>query len=162
MKQKSVSMLKWLIGKYSVQAHLMHQATYSLCMNNCRFVPLNTSFVCSFLHHWRRCVFDFKPTNRLWKSLDSVMLFACVFSLLCIVFSTLRDFSPLLLHLCSRFCHKLGIKGPFKRASSKWTWQQSQGVVIWVDMQINISHHQPLVGGAWGQDDEVWPIRSLI
>lgn len=25
-------------------------------------------------------------------------------------------------------------------------------------MQINISHHQPLVGGAWGQDDKVWPI----
>lgn len=29
-------------------------------------------------------------------------------------------------------------------------------------MQINISHHQPLVGGAWGQDDEVRPILSVI
>lgn len=31
------------------------------------------------------------------------------------MFSTLRDFSPLFLHLCSGYCHKLGIKGPLKR-----------------------------------------------
>lgn len=35
--------------------------------------------------------------------------------LVCFVFSTLRDFFPLLLHLCSGYCHKLGIKGPLKR-----------------------------------------------
>ena len=34
---------------------------------------------------------------------------------MCILFSTLRDFFPLMLHLGSGDCHKLGIKGPLKR-----------------------------------------------
>lgn len=34
--------------------------------------------------------------------------------------------------------------------------------MIWADMQINISHHQPLVVGAGGQDDNVQPIESSI
>lgn len=35
-------------------------------------------------------------------------------------------------------------------------------MVIWVDMQINISHLQPPLGRARGQKDEVQPIQSLI
>lgn len=34
-------------------------------------------------------------------------------------------------------------------------------MVIWADMQINISHLQPLLGGARGQKDEVQPIRGI-
>ncbi|CAB1423784.1 unnamed protein product [Pleuronectes platessa] len=63
---------------------------------------------------------------------------------------------------CSGHCHKLGVKGPLKRLLLNELDSKSQGVVIWVDMQINILHHQPPVGGAWGQGDEVRPILSVI
>lgn len=87
MKQKSESMLKWLIGKYSVQAHLMHRATYSFCMNNYRFKPWIQFLCVASLRHWRQCTADFKPSNTLVESLNSIMLFClCVFSLACIVF----------------------------------------------------------------------------
>lgn len=38
-------------------------------------------------------------------------IFFCVF---CALFSTWRDFYPVLLHLYSQYCHELGIKGPLK------------------------------------------------
>lgn len=94
----------------------------------------------------------FKPGNILGESLQHyAFLFVFFFSFShahCV--STLRDFFPLLLLLWSGYCHTFGIKGPLKRLLLNELDSKSQGVVIWVDMQINISHHQPLVGGARG------------
>lgn len=76
--------------------------------------------------------------------------------------STLRDSSSVLRHLCRGSCQKLCIRAPPRRPLLNEPDSASQGAVIWVDMQINISHHQPLVVGAWGQDDNVQPIQSSI
>lgn len=142
MKQKNVSMLKWLIGKYSVQANVMRQATYFLCMNNFRFMLwIQALYVASFITK---------------NTLTSILFFECMmifyenlFLCTCALCSTLRDFSAPLLWLLPQAWHQRTIKEP----SSKWTWQQSQGVAIRADMQINISHHQPMVGGARGQGE---------
>lgn len=151
--KNSVAMRKLLIGKYNVQAHLIHQATYSLCVNNWRVLPW---IQFSFLPNQRQCISYFKPSKRKWSSPNSILLFACMFFVYC-VFNPggLLLTSPArLLWLLPKALHQRAIK----KATSKWTWQKSQGVVIWVDMQINISHHQPLVVGAQGQDDEIQPV----
>lgn len=140
VKQKSVSMLKWLNEKYSVKPHMRDQQHIIIAWMTAGLCPIRS--LCADPCPNVACVLlIIKPVRVLWK--QHYDIFGLVFAFCSRPCGTS---STLFRHLCC--CHKLGIKGLLKRASSKWTWQLSQGVLMWVDMQINISHHQPVVGGA--------------
>lgn len=130
-------------------------------MNNCRFMPQKSHQRAAFLHgshHFKTSPesWHFSPHHCAPPPPPSPCPPA---PFLLIVFSPLRDpvapsSAPPPHWLLSQAWQHRAIEA----ASFKWSWQGSQGVVIRVDMQINILHHQSLVGRACGQDVKMRPM----
>lgn len=127
---------------WEIKCTTSFDATTSVRMNNHRFMPQIQCLCLAVLISYT--VLDYKYLNKAF------------FSFFFVVYlfwpqgtpppPTPPSSAPLIWRLPQDW-HQRAIKTSF----AKWTWQQSQGEVIWVDMQINISHLPLLVGGAWGQ-----------
>lgn len=138
------------------------------------FAPLSSSW---FVHSWvaeilkntkkknpnKQKLSYIQQERLLERILGMILVSLAYFAFkLLVLRSTLRHSSPVLRRLCWGSCQKLCIRASPRRPPLNEPDSGSRGAVIWVDMQINISHHQPLVVGAWGQDDNVQPIESSI
>lgn len=119
---------------WEIKCTTSFDATASLCMNNHRFMP-QIQCLATLILYWIINI-----------STQAFFLFSFDLKGLLHPYPPPPPYAPLIWRLPQDWRQR-SIKASF----AKPTWQQSQGVVIWVDMQINISNLQLLVGGARGQ-----------